>query len=556
MSDSVASKKPTNFQYLQFFAPTENSSVYCFPAWDVLPSNLAQNKLLRQQSDVSLLGTSLLKLSEMARTRLITKAIEFSGKYRETSFTTKRLDSKKQATILLSGHQPQIFHPGVWLKNFALSRLAQEQTALGINLIIDSDLCHSASLRVPAGRVSEPRLESVLLDQQQADIPYEERKIVSKKTFEAFATQAQKSFGPYHQESILEQYWTLAKSSQEQTENNLGLTLAQARHQLEAIWGNETLEIPQSVVCDFPEFQHFLLHILVELPRFTKVYNAALAEYRAAHHLRSSAHPVPDLTSAGSWQEAPFWIYTTASPFRRPLFIRRSKTKIIISNRHEIEINIPYTETLETAVETSRAIATLQKCREQGVKIRSRALTTTLFARLLLSDLFMHGIGGAKYDQVTNHIIERFFKRPAPTYMTLSGTLRLPLKYRSTSFAEVQSLKQQIRQTEYHPERLLQTAETAGPIFLTAEILELIEQKKKSVAVIKTIENCTRRHASIVASNLALQPHIRPLKEQLFTQLKTAQKNYQTTELLGSREFSFCLFSEEDLRRFLTQPIG
>ena len=44
-----------------------------------------------------------------------------------------------------------------------------------------------------------------------------------------------------------------------------------------------------------------------------------------------------------------------------------------------------------------------------GCKVRSRALTTTLFARLLLADLFLHGIGGGKYDELTDELMRRFF---------------------------------------------------------------------------------------------------------------------------------------------------
>ena len=58
----------------------------------------------------------------------------------------------------------------------------------------------------------------------------------------------------------------------------------------------------------------------------------------------------------------------------------------------------------------------------QGVKIRSRALVTTLWARLALSDLFLHGIGGAKYDQVTDRLIESFFDLAPPAIMVLSAT--------------------------------------------------------------------------------------------------------------------------------------
>ena len=35
-----------------------------------------------------------------------------------------------------------------------------------------------------------------------------------------------------------------------------------------------------------------------------------------------------------------------------------------------------------------------------GIRLRTRALTTTMYARFLIGDLFVHGIGGAKYDEL------------------------------------------------------------------------------------------------------------------------------------------------------------
>ena len=51
---------------------------------------------------------------------------------------------------------------------------------------------------------------------------------------------------------------------------------------------------------------------------------------------------------------------------------------------------------------------------KQGFKIRSRALTNTLYARLFLGDLFIHGIGGGKYDEVTDAIIRRYYRSSRP----------------------------------------------------------------------------------------------------------------------------------------------
>ena len=49
-------------------------------------------------------------------------------------------------SLLLAGHQPELFHPGVWIKNFALARLAREHGTVPLSLIIDSDTARSPHL--------------------------------------------------------------------------------------------------------------------------------------------------------------------------------------------------------------------------------------------------------------------------------------------------------------------------------------------------------------------------------------------------------------------------
>ena len=50
-----------------------------------------------------------------------------------------------------------------------------------------------------------------------------------------------------------------------------------------------------------------------------------------------------------------------------------------------------------------------------------------MFARYLLGDLFIHGIGGAKYDELGDAIAGEFFGIEPPSYLTLSMTLWLDL---------------------------------------------------------------------------------------------------------------------------------
>ena len=76
----------------------------------------------------------------------------------------------------------------------------------------------------------------------------------------------------------------------------------------------------------------------------------------------------------------------------------------------------------------------------------------TMFARMFLSDLFVHGIGGAKYDQMTDNIIRRFFKVEPPTYMAATATLQLPIAIDLGNALGVRELKSRKRDIQFHPE--------------------------------------------------------------------------------------------------------
>ena len=171
-------------------------------------------------------------------------------------------------------------------------------TALGIHLLIDSDTCRSASIRVPTGSVNNPRVEAVAYDEPMAEVPHEERMIRDVATFSTFAERSASLVRPLLRIRWLRSLWPLVMG-RNPSQKNLGLRLAQGRHALEETWQNETLELPQSAVCELPEFGWFVAHLLANLPRFWAAYNDALAHYRRAHRIRGHAQPVPDLACVG-----------------------------------------------------------------------------------------------------------------------------------------------------------------------------------------------------------------------------------------------------------------
>src|SRR4029078_2276022 len=98
-----------------------------------------------------------------------------------------------------------------------------------------------------------------------------------------------------------------------------------------------------------------------------------------------------------------------------------------------------------------------------GFRVQSRALPNTLFARLFLSDLFIHGIGGAKYDELTDEIVRRFYGFEPPGYMGLAATLLLPLATYPSHPDDCRRLSRQLRDVQWNPQRHLPANGAAPP---------------------------------------------------------------------------------------------
>jgi hypothetical protein len=275
------------------------------------------------------------------------------------------------------------------------------------------------------------------------------------------------------------------------------------------------------------------------------VYNDAVDAHRRINRVRSANHPVPNLTADGDWLEAPFWLWSAAAPRRRRLFVRRHAAGMTLTDRRRIEIELPLAEDADA----HRAVETLAGLAQRGVKLRSRALVTTLFARLVLSDLFVHGIGGAKYDQLTDELIRRFFDCEPPGYLVISATLHLAAPTEGVAPDEVRRLDQELRDLEYHPERYLAPLHSWGGA--PVDIERWLTLKARWLATEQTRENGRERCHAIRAANEALQAWIEPRRRELLRQRQESLRKSRATSVLTSREYAFCLYAADTLRKNL-----
>ena len=116
------------------------------------------------------------------------------------------------------------------------------------------------------------------------------------------------------------------------------------------------------------------------------------------------------------------------------LYVRARETMFLrIAGEDDPLIELPLSPDREAccAVERLHDLAT------RSIRLRTRALTTTMFCRYLLGDLFIHGIGGAKYDELGDSIARRFFGIEPPEFLTLSMTAWLGLPDQTATSSEL-----------------------------------------------------------------------------------------------------------------------
>jgi hypothetical protein len=450
--------------------------------------------------------------------------------------------------LLLAGHQPELFHPGVWVKNFALHGLARRHGRIPLNLVVDNDTLKTPGLRVPtppdeAG--AAPRLATALFDRWPGDVPYEERAVADRPLFESFAERVMGLMHGWSFEPVVGSLWAHARRRLGQT-TLLGECLAAARRECERAWGCHNLELPLSELCRTPSFHRFAGRLLAEVPRLHRLYNAAVHDYRRRYGIRSRHHPVPDLAAEDGWLEVPLWGWRPGAQRRGRLFVRHQDSRMELRADAERWPDLPPASTPVEGL--AGALGALEG---QGFKVRSRALTTTLYARLFLADLFIHGIGGAKYDELTDDLIRGFYRREPPAYLALSATLWLPVGHEPAG--ELAARRRRLawlrRDLRWNPQRHLDGVPCRDDSLrsLVAAKADWISRPTASRAERRT------RFERLRALTATLAQPLLPRAADLAEEVEDLDRRRAGAAILERRDYAFCLYPAAVLRPFVSR---
>ena len=515
-------------------APFQQGGVLLWPNEHAVAEFLRLNRLSFEECKTEILGSPLSEWRMLA-IREVTQLAR--------SFMRLETDAGSLPTgngLIVGGHQPELFHPGVWIKNFVMNYLGRKHDLLPLNLVVDNDVPKSATLGIPKPAQYDALHSLVKLpfDHHSSEAPYEDWVLHDRELFHNLPHQAKKLVGDWKEHPLLFEFWNEAQKQLEE-DARPGVAFAKSRRIFERKWGVTNLELPISILCESEAFQVFVLHMLQNAESFLKKHNEAVLGYRQRHGLRSKNHPFAELANGKGWMETPFWLMVPESP-------RRQRLGVKVETDGEIRLGTPGPNGIRVPLGKTDLLDALRSISEKGFRIRPRAIATTLFARLFLADLFLHGIGGGKYDEVTDQLCQSFFGLTAPKYLVASATFRLNLLQNQTSIAEVRQAHHLWRDSLWNPQRHF-------PAPTNDSWNQLLHQKSEFLALPQNTRLERKIRYQKLRLNLeAMQKLVESKTLQLQQEAGKIQLRFEAEQLIQGREFAFVLFSETRLKQLFT----
>lgn len=325
--------------------------------------------------------------------------------------------------VLMTGHQVELHHAGVWVKNAIVHAAAERLNAAGhgaraVHLAVDTDQPKHLAVRFPVRGVDGWQTHSVPLSDEPMSAAWSGLLDMPSPVHLASVQAEVRSLGDTwgYEPLALEYLETLRHLSLET--GPLVQHMTHASHRLEWSLGLRHDALLASGLWGSPSFLLFFIDITCRAVEFAGSYNAGLAEYRRERGISSPGRPMPDLSVSATRIELPFWLDNLSTG-------RRSRPVAVIE-RGMVTLELPCGDlTFNPESVNEYAVDPLKwALRTSNCRISPRALTLTLFCRLFLADLFLHGIGGGEYDQVTDRIIRSFFGMTPPAFAVATATLR------------------------------------------------------------------------------------------------------------------------------------
>jgi hypothetical protein len=439
--------------------------------------------------------------------------------------------------IVVTGHQPDLYHAGVWAKNFLLQRVVRETGGTGVDIVVDSDAFDRVGVTAPC---LDPAVKRCLqyLAVGTADSCFACTPVPSADHIEAFCEATASTLAALPAPAIGSHFSRFCDALRAAVpmSGSLADLMVGARRRYEGEI-TDYLELPVTAAASTRPYLRFAVDVLLDARRFAECYNSELDTYRSLNRVRSVAHPFPNLEIGQDRVEVPFWLLSADG--RYPATIEDTGAGVELLGK-----DVSDGPALLLPHDVEGAIAVLEA---SGVTLAPRAVTLTLFFRTFLADLFIHGIGGDRYDRVTDGIAQRWWGITLPPYAVASLTMYLPLGAAVVSDEDVAKLDRRLHRLAHNPDEMLGDV-TFDSVQERNRALALAEEKRILVADISA-EGADRKvlGARIREVNDEMATLIEPLVAEVRARRERLLSQQRDSEVLTDRTYAFCLWSPAEV---------
>lgn len=451
-----------------------------------------------------------------------------------------RLD---RGPLIITGHQAEFYHAGVFAKNIAADWLARGLSGCAAFLMVDADTPKTTTVRYPAGSGDALRIAHAPIPGCDPHLGFEFQPPQAQSSWRSFFDLLSNAEPNAEARPLAEFARTFVASAHEYDKVSYcdGIELAFA--DLEVRLGLGPIRyLRTSYLTAESEFGTFAAAMLLAPEACATAYNAAQQEFRVAHRVRTAARPVPPLIQVEDRWELPLWIVRTGGP-RQRLFVTSRNDRVALFADHVEIAEIPHAA-LRRAVDGGA----FTELHAADWHFRPRALTLSAIARLLLADLFIHGIGGAKYDEVTENWIRRWLGVELAPLCCVTATLRLPLARNGDARRRLAQDRKRLRDAAYNPQRYFPDLPTA-----------LLERR---AALIAASDELRRRGSRDRTARHRIYREIRALNSELVragasafagleSEVSHQQKRLLQHQIENDREYFVGLHPREELEQLL-----
>ncbi len=415
---------------------------------------------------------------------------------------------------IASGHQPVIFHPGIWSKIIFLNFFKDFEKIFITN---DSDVKDGIFIEIPVfdGKWKKVREYIYLNSEGKTFEDYDPHKF---KEGIKFFLKRFKEIEKFLKEDIREKILIFTKNLSEYEDVVSSIIFTRKSFEKEIKYDEKTI----SEISKEDNFLKLFLYFFYECEKIFNIYNKTLEEYRDIKGIKKEGEPFPFLFKYNDFYEIPFWIIKDG---RKRVF---KNGKFLYAEDERIT---------QLSFDFEKDILKIK-----NLNIRPRALTLSIYQRIFLSDLFIHGIGGTRYDEFTEKFFENVFNLKMPGHISLTGTFYL-FQGNPSLFPEISDLIQKRDFIIHHPEKFL----SSDPLSL--EKLKLIEEIKKARGNKREISE------KIKKINEKLKEKIEGILKEIESEIKILMGKKEEERVKYYREYPYFYFDYERIKRAIERKL-